>query len=90
LSRFVWDLEFLGITLQHRAVGRVRYGENVRRHFVSLDAFVPFHDFFCVNWQFLVGVDHHAEKPGIGLRKKKKTLLDVKNNPNKTKISRTT
>jgi len=43
----------------------------MRWHFVSLDAFVPFHDLLCVYRQSLVGIHHDAEEAGVCLQQRK-------------------
>lgn len=57
------------VTLQHWTISRIGNSKNVRRHLVSLDAFVPFHDLFCVYWQSLVGIYYDAEKARICLQR---------------------
>lgn len=54
-------------TLQHGPVGSIGDGKHMWGYLVSLDALVSLHDFFCVNRQFLVGVDNDAEESRISL-----------------------
>lgn len=55
------------LTLHHAPVGRVCDGVDVRRHLVPLLALVHVHNLLGVDGQVLVGVDHHAEQPGVRL-----------------------
>lgn len=58
----------LELTSQHVSIGTVRYCKYMRRHFVSLYALIPFHYLFGIDGQFLVWIDHNAEKTGICLK----------------------
>lgn len=56
-------------TLQHAAIGGLRYGVDVGGHVLALLAPVHLHDGLCVDGQVLVRVDHHAEQPRVRLGK---------------------
>lgn len=70
VMRYAVQRGYQSLTLQHGTISSVGYGEHVGRHLVSLDSFVPLHDFFRVDRQLLVRVYDHAEKTGIRLERK--------------------
>lgn len=48
---------------------------------MSLDAFVPFHDFFCVYRQSLVGVYYDAEEARVRLQQEAISIISVSEVP---------
>lgn len=68
MSSGVSEISNYAFTLQHGTISRIGNGEDVRRHLVSLDAFVPFHDLLCVYRQSLVGIYHDAEEARVCLQ----------------------
>lgn len=61
-------------TLQHWAICRISYSEDMGWHFMPFLSFVHFHHTFGVNWKLFVWIHHHAEQSRICL-KRQKTLL---------------
>ena len=53
---------------KHEPVGDVSDGEHMGRHLVPLLALVDLDDLLGVDGKPLVGIHHHAEQPGVGLR----------------------
>lgn len=75
-SEVTWREGGVGNTLQHAAIGRLRYGVDMGRHLVPLLAAVHVHDGLCVDGQVLVGVDHHAEEPRVRLQGERESRLE--------------
>ena len=62
-------------TLQHRPVGSVIDGTHMRRHFMSLDAFVTLHDFLCVDGQPIVCAHHDTEEAKVRVETKNADII---------------